>query len=101
MRIMITGGTGFIGQALCPRLAAAGHEVVLLSRQAKPRLPGGASSSVTRLDDLDAGGFGGVINLAGEPIGEGRWTPARRKPPRSRTWRRSHPDRTGPGRSSC
>jgi uncharacterized protein (TIGR01777 family) len=79
MRILITGGTGFIGQALCPRLAAAGHEVVLLSRQAKPRLPGGASSSVTRLDDLDAGGFGGVINLAGEPIGEGRWTPARRK----------------------
>jgi uncharacterized protein (TIGR01777 family) len=79
MRILITGGTGFIGQALCPRLAAAGHEVVLLSRQAKPRLPKGASTSVTRLDELDAGEFGGVINLAGEPIADGRWTPSRRK----------------------
>ena len=79
MRTLITGGTGFIGQALCPRLAAAGHEVVLLSRQAKPRLPKGAATSVTALDALDAGEFGGVINLAGEPIGDGRWTPARRK----------------------
>jgi uncharacterized protein (TIGR01777 family) len=79
MRILITGGTGFIGQALCPRLAAAGHEVVLLSRQARPRLPTGAATSVTALDALDAGEFGGVINLAGEPIGDGRWTPARRK----------------------
>jgi uncharacterized protein (TIGR01777 family) len=79
MRILITGGTGFIGQALCPRLVAAGHEVVVLSRQARPRLPTGVATSVTRLDELDAGGFGGVINLAGEPIGDGRWTPARRK----------------------
>jgi uncharacterized protein (TIGR01777 family) len=79
MRILITGGTGFIGQALCPRLAAAGHEVVLLSRQPRPRLPAGVATSVTGLDALDAGEFGGVINLAGEPIGDGRWTPARRK----------------------
>ena len=79
MRILITGGTGFIGQALCPRLAAAGHEVVLLSRQARPRLPEGAATSVTRLDALDAGEFGGVINLAGEPIADGRWTPSRRE----------------------
>jgi uncharacterized protein (TIGR01777 family) len=79
MRILITGGTGFIGQALCPRLAAAGHEVVLLSRQARPRLPKGAATSVTGLDALDAGEFGGVINLAGEPIADGRWTPSRRK----------------------
>jgi uncharacterized protein (TIGR01777 family) len=79
MRILITGGTGFIGQALVPRLAAAGHEIVLLSRQAKPRMPTGAATSVTRLDELDAGEFGGAINLAGEPIGDGRWTPSRRK----------------------
>ncbi len=79
MRILITGGTGFIGQALVPRLATAGHEIVLLSRQAKPRMPTGAATSVTRLDELDAGEFGGAINLAGEPIGEGRWTPTRRK----------------------
>ena len=67
MRILITGGTGFIGQALCPRLAAAGHQVVILTRQSTPALPRGAASAVTRLDTLEAGDFGAVINLAGAP----------------------------------
>ncbi len=79
MRILLTGGTGFIGQALCPRLAAAGHEVVVLSRQASPRVPRGCATAVTRLDGLDAGSFGGVVNLAGEPIGDARWTEERRR----------------------
>jgi len=79
MRILITGGTGFIGQVLCPRLQTAGHEVVILTRQSSARLPSGASSAVTQLDDLDAGEFSGVINLAGAPIGDARWTPSRRK----------------------
>jgi len=65
MRILITGGTGFIGQALCPRLAAAGHEVVILTRQSAPVPPRGAASAVTQLDALDATDFGAVINLAG------------------------------------
>jgi uncharacterized protein (TIGR01777 family) len=79
MRVLVTGGTGFIGQALCPRLQAAGHEVVILTRQSSARLPSGVSSAVTQLDELDAAGFGGVINLAGAPIGDARWTPSRRK----------------------
>lgn len=79
MRILITGGTGFLGEALCPRLAAAGHEVVVLSRQAKPRLPRGVTRSVRRLDDLQPGGFDAVVNLAGEPIADARWTESRKK----------------------
>jgi len=79
MKVLITGGTGFIGHALCPRLAAAGHEVVILTRQARPRLPQGATASVTRLDGLDAGTFAGVINLAGAGIGDERWTVARKR----------------------
>ena len=79
MRILITGGTGFIGQFLCPRLAAAGHEVVVLSRQSKPRLPEGVVRSVKRLDGLQAGDFDAAINLAGEPIADGRWTESRKK----------------------
>jgi uncharacterized protein len=79
MRVLITGGTGFIGQALCPRLAAAGHDVVVLSRQLRPALPSGATRSATRLGELDAGDFDAVINLAGAPIGDARWTAARRK----------------------
>jgi uncharacterized protein (TIGR01777 family) len=79
MRILITGGTGFIGQALCPRLEASGHEIFVLTRQPHPKLPGGAVRAVTTLDELDAGEFGAVVNLAGAPIGEGRWTAARRR----------------------
>jgi hypothetical protein len=79
MRILITGGTGFVGQALCPRLAAAGHEVVILTRQSNARLPTGVGSAVTRLEDVDAAGFGGVVNLAGAPIGDARWTESRKK----------------------
>jgi len=79
MKILVTGGTGFVGQSLCPALAADGHEVVILTRQSAPRLPQGGVSSVTRLDGLDASGFGGVINLAGAPIGDARWTLERKR----------------------
>mgnify|MGYP001489682971 FL=1 len=79
MKILVTGGTGFVGQSLCPELAADGHEVVVLTRQSAPRLPKGGVSAVTRLDGLDASGFGGVINLAGAPIGDARWTLERKR----------------------
>jgi len=79
MRVLITGGTGFVGHALCPRLAAAGHDVVILTRQTNAQLPDGARAAVTRLDELDAADFGGVINLAGAPIGDARWTERRKK----------------------
>lgn len=32
MHLLITGGTGFIGQALCPALLEAGHQVSVLTR---------------------------------------------------------------------
>jgi len=67
-----------VGQALCPALAAAGHEIVILTRQSNLRLPKGAARAVTRLEDLDPADFDGVVNLAGAPIGDARWT-ARRK----------------------
>jgi uncharacterized protein (TIGR01777 family) len=79
MQVLVSGGTGFVGQALCPRLASSGHDVVVLSRQSSPRLPKGAARAVRKLDGLDAGEFGAVVNLAGAPIGDARWTDSRRK----------------------
>ena len=78
MRILVTGGTGFIGQALCPRLDAQGHEAVVLSRSAGARVPG-AARVVADLGSVDASGFDAVINLAGAPIADARWTEARKK----------------------
>lgn len=79
MRVLITGGTGFLGQALCPKLSAAGHEVTVLTRQAGARAPRGALSMVTRLGDLDPARFDAVVNLAGAPIGDARWTESRKR----------------------
>lgn len=85
MRVIITGGTGFIGKALGASLAAQGHEVIALSRNpAKARdVPAGVS--VEQWDArTDAGwgrladGAGAIVNLAGENIGGGRWTKKRK-----------------------
>ena len=82
MKIVLAGGTGFIGSALLPRLAAAGHTVVALSRSPSSRMqalsPGmsvapwdGASMGewASHIDGADA-----VVNLAGEPLAAKRWT---------------------------
>lgn len=77
MHLLITGGSGFIGRALCKELPAWGHQVTVLSRQpAKARLPSNVRV-VDRLDGLRE--IEGVINLAGENLADGRWTPARKQ----------------------
>ena len=80
MQIAITGSTGFIGSALVARLAERGDRVTRLTRRA-PRGPdevrwdpGGGI-----LDPEDLRGVDGVVNLAGEPIAGGPWTPRRRR----------------------
>lgn len=76
MDILITGGTGFIGQRLCQRLLAAGHGVTVLTRS-----PGRAGQAgVQYIGALgDVGPVHAVVNLAGEPLVEGRWNPARKQ----------------------
>ncbi|MGN6225084.1 TIGR01777 family oxidoreductase [Pseudoxanthomonas sp.] len=77
MRILLTGGTGFIGRALCARLLAGGHRLTVWSRRpaaARQLLPG-----VSVIEDLaEAGEIEAVVNLAGEPLVGRRWD-ARRK----------------------
>lgn len=79
MRVLISGGTGFIGQKLCALLAQQGHEVVVWTRQLKPKLPEGAGSFIHQLSELEKSSVDAVINLAGAGIADQRWSAARKK----------------------
>jgi uncharacterized protein (TIGR01777 family) len=82
MRVVIAGGTGFLGSALSADLRAAGHELVILTREIGP-----ASDAFVRwTPDGTVGPWAGVvdgadavINLAGAPLDEQRWTDARKR----------------------
>jgi UDP-glucose 4-epimerase len=65
MRILVTGGAGYVGSVVAKQLLQAGHEVVVLddlSRGHAAALPGGAAhASVSLLDSAALGGqLGGV-----------------------------------------
>lgn len=87
MKIVVSGGTGFIGRALCQSLLRRGMVVTVLSRnllQAKAMLD--PSVRVIEWDAVTPGpweseldGAHAVINLAGEPIAAGRWTQKRKQ----------------------
>ena len=89
MKIVIAGGTGFLGRPLTERLVAEGHDVVVLTRSASPQLParavvwapgnnvdniGNAGAWTSELDGAHA-----VINLAGESIAGRRWSAAHKQ----------------------
>lgn len=92
MRFVIAGGTGFIGSPLAEVYAEEGHDVRVLTRSLADgearHDPGTGKPGITRVgwrpdgtagawahvvDDADA-----VINLAGESLADGRWTPRRK-----------------------
>lgn len=85
MRILLTGGTGFIGRALCRRLLADRHELLVYSRRPE-RVPQLCGETVVGFDDwsyLDGVAVDAVINLAGEGIADRRWSEARKQRLRS------------------
>jgi uncharacterized protein (TIGR01777 family) len=79
MRIVISGGSGFLGRALTSALRAGGHQVIVLTRRPagegellwSPETSGGAWAAAVQAADV-------VINLAGEGIADRRWSPARK-----------------------
>lgn len=79
MRVAIGGSTGLLGTALSRHLRGLGHEVVRLVR-------GQVTASDQRRWDPDAGRIDApgltdvdaAVNLAGAPIGGGRWTKERK-----------------------
>jgi len=81
MRILVTGGSGFVGQRLCEMLNSDGHELFVVSRSPRTAakvLPDTADIRHNVADLADAAPEA-IINLAGEPIAEGRWTEAKKK----------------------
>lgn len=81
-RVLITGGTGFIGSELCQNMLKRGYELTVLSRQSadKVRLLCGQVEALNDLERLRAHpGYDAVINLAGEGIADKRWSDQRKQ----------------------
>jgi hypothetical protein len=85
MKILISGGTGLIGKALIKNLIKTGDQVLVLTRSkdgqedsdSKKYIEWDARSSeplIPFLKDINA-----VINLAGDNIGNGNWTKAKKE----------------------
>lgn len=89
-RVVIAGGSGYIGKALVKAFVGIGHEVVILSRSGR----GVEGARTVRWDAMNPGdwykeidGALAVINLCGESLAQ-RWTPA--------SMRRMRESRVGP-----
>ncbi|HEX4301263.1 MAG TPA: TIGR01777 family oxidoreductase [Rhizomicrobium sp.] len=78
--ILVTGATGFIGRRLVEGLVAEEHEVIVLTRNAERAV--GLGAPLTVVTDLEQIApdkrIDAIVNLAGEPIADGLWTPAKR-----------------------
>jgi uncharacterized protein len=84
MNILVAGGTGFIGRRLMAALRRDGHDLTLLTRDGdearRVRLDGIAAllwsdpEPVKAVESADA-----VVNLAGESVADGRWSPERKE----------------------
>jgi uncharacterized protein (TIGR01777 family) len=89
VRSLLVGCSGFVGRSLVPLLLQHGHQLTLVSRSPQP-LPALQHDQLTRLQANPAdpaswqqpavqqalAAAEAVVNLAGEPIAEKRWTPA-------------------------
>ncbi len=93
MRLVVAGGTGFLGRPLSEIWAEEGHEVIVLTRSLPPGVSaheaGTGVPGVTRLGWTPDGHLGpwaaaledadAVVNLAGESIAARRWSAAHRQ----------------------
>jgi uncharacterized protein len=88
MRIVIAGGSGFLGRPLATHLASTGNQVVVLTRRSSPSSGSSPAhiTSVTWTPNGETGpwasaldGADAVVNLAGESIAAARWTAAHKQ----------------------
>jgi uncharacterized protein (TIGR01777 family) len=83
VNIVIAGGTGFLGSTLVRVLGQRGHKVSVLSRRpSAPRSTPALYHWDPVRDELDPNALDGahaVVNLSGESLAAGRWTPERKR----------------------
>src|SRR6185369_5568120 len=86
MKIVIAGGSGFLGRPLAAALARDGHEIVVLTRGHGAARGLAQLRSVAWTPDGGTGpwaaeidGAGAVVNLAGESIAGRRWSDAQKQ----------------------
>ncbi len=91
MRLLLLGCTGLVGRELVPTLLEAGHQLMLVSRRSRTAVSWARDQQLewvqcdpAQASSWEQGGAlqqalataDGVVNLAGEPIAEQRWSPA-------------------------
>jgi uncharacterized protein (TIGR01777 family) len=79
-KVLVTGGTGLVGQRLIARLQAAGYDVAILSRSANS---GDIKTYVWDINKayIDPKAFENtdiIVHLAGAGVAESKWTPQRK-----------------------
>ena len=77
--VLVTGASGFIGSYLLPFLLARDYAVIGLTRQKNKKSTHPDLTWIQDLDQLKTDRIDYVINLAGESIGQGRWTAKRKQ----------------------
>ncbi|HEY3306193.1 MAG TPA: TIGR01777 family oxidoreductase [Candidatus Binatia bacterium] len=93
MKLIVAGGTGFIGSALSARLTGQGHSLILLTRSISSAAESSNTTTILWQPALSGAWehileeavaeADGVINLAGEPIAAKRWSDAQKTKLRS------------------
>lgn len=84
MKVVITGGTGFIGRALSKALVGKGYNVIALTRSSRPSDISGVRNVVWDGQTSEgwedfADGAKAIVNLAGENIASGRWSESKKQ----------------------
>ncbi len=80
MKLLVTGATGFVGRALVAEACRRGHDVSLLSRDAMrarqmfPELEANTWDPMKGLPPAESLAVDAIVHLAGENLGDHRWT---------------------------
>jgi len=77
-QVLITGASGFIGQYLAAYLIQQGYQVIGLTRNPNRSFSQAGLRYIHRLEQISQEPIDYVINLAGENIGQSRWTEKRK-----------------------